>query len=285
MKEVKRLISTGFWNDDKVLNDFSPEDKYFLLYLLSNPYTTQLGVYHLPLKKASLELGYTLDAVKTLIDRFEKKYKIIRFNKETSEVAIKNYLRHSIVRGGKPVMDCLEKDLKGVKDLSLVAYVFNNALTEVKDINDTVLEFINKHLEIKEKYIYINDNDNERYVDESWYESSEKPKNQSKPKIVYFPNDEQLNKAFEDFVENRKKIKKPMTDRAIELAIKKLNDLSAGDGDLAIKIIEQSIMSGYLGLFPLKEEKQQDRKAKTHNFNERKYDFAELEKMATGDNK
>ena len=52
----------------------------------------------------------------------------------------------------------------------------------------------------------------------------------------------------------RKKIKKPMTDRAVELAIKKLNELSGGDNDIAIKIIEQSVMNSWQGLFPLKEE-------------------------------
>lgn len=262
MKDVKRLISTGFWNDDKVLNDFSPEDKYFMLYLLSNPYTTQLGVYHLPLKKAALELGYSLDSVMTLLDRFQNKYKIIRFNTETSEVAIKNYLLHSIVRGGKPVEDCLEKDLKGVKDVSLVGYVIEHlSNTDNKYINDTVLNFLNKHKDIH------NDNDNERYVDDSYHDSSEKPKNQPKQPIMYFPNDEILNKTFADYVDMRKKIKAPMTNRAIELAINKLNELSAGDNEKAIRIVEQSIMNSWKGLFELKET---DRKGATNGNAERR---------------
>ena len=257
MKVVKRLISTGFWTDDKVLNDFSPEDKYFMLYLLSNPYTTQLGVYHLPLKKAALELGYSLEAVNALIDRFEKKYKIIRFNRDTSEVAIKNYLVHSIVRGGKPVADCLEKDLKGVKDVSLVGFVIEHISSiDNKNLNDTVIDFIKKHNDIHND----NDNDNERYVHESYHESSEitenqpkQPKCRKKQEIVYYPNDEALNKTFADYVAMRKELKKPMTERAISLAINKLNDLSNGDNDKAIKILEQSIMNSWQGLFELKE--------------------------------
>ena len=76
----------------------------------------------------------------------------------------------------------------------------------------------------------------------------------SKGKVIYYPNDENLDKAFADYVTMRKKLKKPMTDRAVELAIKKLNDLSKGDNDIAIKIIEQSVMNSWQGLFPLKEE-------------------------------
>ena len=73
----------------------------------------------------------------------------------------------------------------------------------------------------------------------------------------YFPNDETLDRAFADYVAMRKQIKKPMTDRAVDLAIKKLDELSCGDNDLAVKIINQSIMNSWQGLFPLKEEPRQ----------------------------
>ena len=53
----------------------------------------------------------------------------------------------------------------------------------------------------------------------------------------------------------RKQIKKPLaTDRAIELAIKKLDKLSGGDNDKAIEILNQSILNSWQGLFPLKDE-------------------------------
>lgn len=184
MKEVKRVVSTGFWNDDKVLNLFSPEDRYFMLYILTNPHTTQLGVYHLPVKKAALELGYSVESVIVLLDRFEKKYGILRYNSETSEVAIKNFLIHSIMKGGKPVLDCLEKEFDSIKDLSLVAYVFKHIDTvDIKYINNTVLEFIDKHKDIKDIYINNNDNENERYVDDSYHDSS-KPHKKAKEKPV-----------------------------------------------------------------------------------------------------
>ena len=76
--------------------------------------------------------------------------------------------------------------------------------------------------------------------------------------LVFFPDDEKLNKAFCDFVEMRNQIKKPMTDRAIQLAVKKLKELSAipysddFDHETAIRILEQSIMNSWQGLFPLK---------------------------------
>lgn len=95
-------------------------------------------------------------------------------------------------------------------------------------------------------------------------EKDRKGKDNIKPPkrtTTYFPNDESLNQAFLDYLEMRKQIKKPMTDRAVELAIKKLEELSAlpfsdsMDNDLAIQILNQSVMNSWQGLFPLKEQK------------------------------
>ena len=82
------------------------------------------------------------------------------------------------------------------------------------------------------------------------------PRKKTSP--VYYP-DELLNRAFLDFIEMRKKIRKPMTDRAIELMQKKLKGLATlplserMDNDLAIKILEQSTMNCWQSLYPLKD--------------------------------
>lgn len=67
----------------------------------------------------------------------------------------------------------------------------------------------------------------------------------------YYPLDEKLNDAFKDFIQYRKKIRKPMTPRAIKLIMSKLDELSS-DNDVKIQILNQSIMNGWTGLFPLK---------------------------------
>lgn len=111
--------------------------------------------------------------------------------------------------------------------------------------------------------------------------TTDKEYKEYKNKYIYY-SDPNLEKAFSDFVAMRKKIRKPMSDRAVELAIDKLDILSGGDVDLAIKIINQSIMNSYQGLFPLKE----DTGGKVKNvqdFPKRKYDYAELENIAMGD--
>lgn len=249
MKDIKRCVSTAFWKDDKVLNEFSPEDKYFFLYLLTNPHTTQLGIYHLPIKVASVELGYSIDAIKVLLDRFENKYNIIRYSKDTNEVAIKNYLRHSIVSGGKPVMDCLEKELKTIKDMTLVSYVFNYLNTlDTKYLNITVIEFIKKNIVLNN-----NDNDNERYVDESYHESSKNAQPSQKRTIIYYADNPIMDDTFKAYLDMRKQIKKPASERAIKLVMNKLERLSEGDDNKIIDILNQSILNSWQDVYPLKE--------------------------------
>lgn len=77
-------------------------------------------------------------------------------------------------------------------------------------------------------------------------------------KKVYFDNEE-LNTLFYEFLLMRKKIKKPMTDKAIELAIGKLNKQS---DNIKTQMLEYSIMNNYQGLFIPKEqtESKQERK-------------------------
>lgn len=152
---LKRVVSTDFWTDSKVIDLFSVEDKYFMLYLLTNPHTTQLGIYELNIKQASFETGYTADVITVLLDRFEHKYGLIKYSKATKEIAIGNYLRHSIMKGGKPVEDLLNREIQRVKDKDLIDYSFNK-IKNHEDLNETVIKIIESLSNYNE-----NDNDNE----------------------------------------------------------------------------------------------------------------------------
>jgi hypothetical protein len=164
---VKRIVDSAFWTDAKV-DTFSPEDKYFMLYLLSNPFSKQLGIYEINTRQAAFQMGYSEDAFRVLLDRFETKYRIILFSKETSEVAILNFLRHSILKGGKPVEDCIKKEMDLVKNRDLIEKVFRH-LRGKEGLNATVTKIINEYFALNNIQNDIhndidNDNDNERIV-------------------------------------------------------------------------------------------------------------------------
>ena len=175
---IKRVVDTSFWTDDKVIENFSPEDKLFMLYIMTNPHTTQLGIYALSKKVMAFETGYSTDTISVLLDRFETKYDLIKYSNETKELAIKNYLRHSIIKGGKPVEDLLTKEISNVKDKSLLQYVFDG-ISSFDNLNGTVVVILpllnqndnEKQNEIQNDNVSENDNDNDVSYHESYHES------------------------------------------------------------------------------------------------------------------
>lgn len=64
----------------------------------------------------------------------------------------------------------------------------------------------------------------------------------------------ELETAFDNWLLMRRKMKGGITDHAIELGKAELKKLSGGDSDLAIQIINQSILNSWKGFFPLKQE-------------------------------
>ena len=69
--------------------------------------------------------------------------------------------------------------------------------------------------------------------------------------IASFDLTQEVISEIGEFLKMRKMIKSPMTDRALELMIKKLLNLSP-DPDTQIAILDQSIQGNWKGIFPLK---------------------------------
>ena len=155
---TKRVIDTEVWTDEK-FEEFSTDEKLFWLYLLTNPFSRQLGIYHITKKQMAFQLGFDIQTVDHLIDKFQNEYKMIRYI--DNEIAILNFLKRQILKGGKPVEDCLKADIKSVKHKELIDEVFEY-LKDCDDIKDSVKKVIHYYLNDND-----NDNDNERFVDVS----------------------------------------------------------------------------------------------------------------------
>lgn len=174
---VKRVVDKSFWMDGG-MDDFSPEDKYFYLYLMTNPFSTQLGIYEISIKQAAFQLGYSMDAVKVLIERFQNKYNLIIYDPKTNEIAIKNYLKHAIVKGGAPVRDCLIREINEVKNKELIEKVFKHIKGDTS-LNETVRNLLEEYEKIGIGLRYTNDNkkDNDNENEVSAYDSKYESRN------------------------------------------------------------------------------------------------------------
>jgi len=76
-----------------------------------------------------------------------------------------------------------------------------------------------------------------------------------------------LRQALRDYSIMRNKIKAPLTERAVTLLLNKLDTLASTE-DLKIKLLENATLSNWKSVYPLKEEKQQQKQKpnKFHNF-------------------
>ena len=91
-------------------------------------------------------------------------------------MAIKNYLKHSNIKGGKPVEDLLVKEIKNIKDKSLLQFVYDS-IYDFDNLNDTVKRILSK-LNVNENN---NDNDNDVSYHDTYHDTSNKPKNKFSP--------------------------------------------------------------------------------------------------------
>lgn len=153
-----RTVSLTFWTDPKVDDDFTPEDKYFYLYLLTNPHTNLCGCYEISMKQMVRETGYNEDTVKRLIQRMENVHNVIQYDPETKEILIPKWgkynwgnspkvkegalkVAHNIKSAAfkESVLDTLSIEYPYTMDIS-VTVTDTNTTTHIDDSKDVIVE-------------------------------------------------------------------------------------------------------------------------------------------------
>lgn len=138
-----RYLYCEYWTDSEVF-DFTPEEKLFYVYILTNMHTSQCGIYHIPIKIIEVETGYSCETIQKLIERFQETYGKLRYNPVTKELAIKNWAKHNVSNSPK-VQKCIETELSEIKDKSLIEFVYGSDMVSILDQKEKEKE------EIKEK--------------------------------------------------------------------------------------------------------------------------------------
>ena len=90
-----RHVSMNFWTDSKVVDDFSPEDRYIYLWCLTNPHTNLCGCYEVSLKQVSDETGYNKESIIKLLKRLDNEHNVIRYNVDTKELLLLNWDKYN----------------------------------------------------------------------------------------------------------------------------------------------------------------------------------------------
>ncbi|BBN99187.1 hypothetical protein [Sporolactobacillus terrae] len=176
-----RYVYTEFWRDPRVMEEMTPEDRYFYLYLLTNPLTTQCGIYSITKKQMAFDIGHSMESINSLVDRFEQHHKLIKYNPETREMAIIKWGKYNLNKAGKPMIDCLNAELQAVKDQSLINLLA--PYIENKDIAPLFLKYAKDGEHLSESGFDESDDDTCYDTSTTSTREGDKNKNKNKNKI------------------------------------------------------------------------------------------------------
>ena len=183
---IFRNIQMTFWTDPKIADDFTPEDKLFYLYLLTNPHTNLCGCYEISIKQMADDTGYTRERVEKLVARLEEDHKVIIYSKETREVLLVNWHKYnwtSSEKFRKPLFNEIQTvkntefkaflmDLYNGIDMVSIPYQYGSdttdTVTDTVTITDTVSDTDNKvkHTYGEYKNVRLTDDERNKLMDE-----------------------------------------------------------------------------------------------------------------------
>lgn len=127
-----RNVQISFWTDSKIDNDFTPDDRYFLLYLFTNPHTNLCGCYEISTRQMGYETGLTNDKVKNLLERITNIHRVALYDRESREILILNWHKYNWNNSPK-FLTALRKEIEQVK-----CDDFRQYLTDILNGEDTV---------------------------------------------------------------------------------------------------------------------------------------------------
>jgi len=245
---------------------------------------------HLDDKFKFIEIKFKLEGFAILIKLFQKIYSYGYWYKWTED--------EMLIFADENRVDV--STVKNVVDEAIIREIFDKELYEKcniltsKGIQNRYKEIVKrrKNVNVIEEYLLIDNNfgindnimqtssEQEGNTEQTPSEHNDSKSTQSKVKEskvkninnIYtifdsYSDNADLRQALRDYSQMRNKIKAPLTERAVTLLLNKLDALASTD-DLKIKLLENATLSNWKSVYPLKEEKQQQKQKpnKFHNF-------------------
>ena len=119
---IYRTLYTKFWEDDKVLDEMSMEEKLLYIYLLTNPRVKQCGCYAISFHQIFLQTNISKENAKKIIERFEKELNLVKYSKNTKEILLLNFYKYNWTPSHL-IKACIEKELNEVKEPVFIEYI------------------------------------------------------------------------------------------------------------------------------------------------------------------
>lgn len=126
-----RMIATNLWTDREFRKIKSIKTRYLWVYLLSCTMSKSCGVFHLPLDVIAFESRLSEEDIEKSMQELEIN-NFCYYARDTEEIVIYNYPKYNIKNMGKPMIDCVSKELSQVSDRKLISRIID-ALEDYKN--------------------------------------------------------------------------------------------------------------------------------------------------------
>ena len=133
---AKRLIDTELLNNEEIIENFTAEDKYFWLYLLTSPHNNICGVFKNSPTLIARDMGLHKDTIVNLLYRFDKVHNLIFADKETNEILILNWYKWNWTKSPK-ILSLIEKEITNIKSEEIVKSLGKRVMLVFEEV-DTV---------------------------------------------------------------------------------------------------------------------------------------------------
>lgn len=90
---IYRNIHVTFWTDSKIVDDFTPYQKYMYLYLLTNNHTNLCGCYEISENQIANETGLTVKKVRETLEVLDKVHHVVMYDQQSREMLLLNWYK------------------------------------------------------------------------------------------------------------------------------------------------------------------------------------------------
>ena len=123
-----RNVKSEMWTDPQVFDDFNRTDINAWSYLITSPNTLLCGIVKGSITMMAIQAKMPKEEFLQGIDRIENIHKLLKYNKENSEILILNWHKHNWTKSEK-LKASVRKSLQNVKTQEFVDYVENTLET------------------------------------------------------------------------------------------------------------------------------------------------------------
>ena len=187
--------------------------------------------------KLAADLGFSVKQVRTALEKLKKTGEVtIQSTNKYTIITIENWEKYQIFDDVSDKQDDKQKANKGQAEGKQGA---SRGQTRGK-------QGANKGQQLKNDKKDKNEKNDKKDKKDKTYICAD-------AREMFFPLDEKLDQTFRAFIRHREAIGDRMTEYAAKLMIGKLEKMTA-DNNERIMILEESMMNGWKGIFPLKEQ-------------------------------